>query len=131
MFYEVTIMIMSVLRAETEGRVYIANAANQGTTSIEDLLKHVEPEIATALDKAGAKVYVMRFEVFSNIENFLNFLSVGYGDEVIVVVSVNNTSALPTITRTIMAKGATVRRFVSYKLPAYTFVLGIVKRPGF
>lgn len=124
-------MIVTVLKAEAEGQIYRANVTKQGTTSINDLLKFVEPEIVTAIDKAGAKVYIMRLEVFNNIQNFLNFLSVGHGDEVIVVVSVNDTSALPTITRTVMAKGAIVRRFVSYKLPASTFVLGIVKSSSF
>ena len=124
-------MIMSVLKAEAEGRIYRANAANHGTTSINDLLKLVEPEIAATVDKAGAKVYIMRLEVFNNLESFLNFLSVGHGDEVIVIVSVNDTSALPTITRAVMAKGAIVRRFVSYKLPASTFVLGIVRSSSF
>lgn len=124
-------MIMPVLKAETKGRIYRANTTNQGTASINDLLKLVEPEIAVAVDKAGARLYIMRLEVFNNIENFLNFLNVGHGDEVTVVVSVNEASVLPRITRTIMSKGATVRRFVSYKLPASTFVLGIVKRPSF
>ena len=124
-------MIVTVLKAEADGRTFRANAAKQGTTSVNDLLKLVEPEIAVSVDKAGARVYIMRLEVFNNIENFLNFLSIGHGDEVILVVSANDTHAFPTITRTIMAKGATVRRFVSYKLPASTFVLGIVKSHSF
>ena len=115
------------MNAEVRGREDTTSAAKQRSISISGIINYVEPEVAAILDKSGAKVHILRAELFSNIENFLRYLSIGNGDEVIVVTSVHDTSVLPAITRAIMTKGAVVRTFVSYKLPESTFVLGIVK----
>ena len=120
-------MDMAEMNTEAEKREYAISTVKPWSTSVNDILNYVEPEIATILDKAGARVHILRAELFSNVENFLNYLNMGSGDEVIVVTSVRDASMLPTITRTVMAKGAIVRTFISYKLPASTFVIGIVK----
>ena len=118
---------MAEMNTEAVGREYATSTVKQWSTSLNDILNYVEPEIAARLDKAGARAHILRTELFTNIENFLNYLNIGSGDEVIVVTSVRDTSMLPTITRTIMTKGVIVRMFISYKLPASTFVIGIVK----
>ena len=118
---------MAEMNTEAGRREYATSTVKQWSTSLSDLLNYVEPEIAAILDKAGARAHILRAELFSNVENFLNYLNIGSGDEVIVVVSVHDASMLPTITRTIMTKGAIVRTFISYKLPALTFIIGIIR----
>lgn len=119
------------LNTEVRGREGVASAIKQHSISFSDIINYVEPEIATILDKAGAKVYILRAELFSNVENFLRHLNIGNGDEVFIVTSVHDPSVLPAIKRVLMIKGATVRTFISYKLPASTFILGIVKGLSF
>ena len=118
---------MAEMNTEVERREYAISTVKQWSTSVNDLLNYVEPEIAAILDKAGARAHILRAELFSNVENFLNYLNIGSGDEVIIVTSARDASMLPTITRTIMTKGAIVRTLISYKLPASTFVIGIVR----
>lgn len=119
------------MNTEVRGREGVASAIKQHSISFSDIINYVEPEIATILDKAGAKVYILRAELFSNVENFLRHLNKGNGDEVFIVTSVHDPSVLPAIKRVLMIKGATVRTFISYKLPASTFILGIVKGLSF
>ena len=119
------------LNTEAKGREDVTSATKQRSISVSDIINYVEPEIAAILDKTGAKVHILRAELFSNVENFLRYLSIGNGDEVVIITSVHDASVLPAITRAIMAKGAVVRTFISYKLPASTFVLGIAKRLSF
>ena len=109
----------------------MTDVAKSRTVSVTNLLEYLEPKIAAILDNTGAKIHILRAELFSDIESFLNHLDIGYGDKTIVVTSVHDASSVPAITRTIMAKGAIVRTFISYKLPASMFVLGIVKRVSF
>ena len=118
---------MAEMNTEAEKREYAISTVKQWSTSVNELLNYVEPEIATILDKAGARAHILRAELFSNVENFLNYLDIGSGDEVLVVTSVRDASMLATITRTVKAKGAIVRTFISYKLPPSTFVIGIVR----
>ena len=118
---------MAEMNTEAVGREYTTSAAKPWSTSVIDLLNYVEPQIAAILDRAGARAHVLRTELFSNVENFLNYLNIGSGDRVIVVTSVRDAPLLHTITRTIMTKGAIARTFISYKLPASTFIIGIVR----
>ena len=115
------------MNTEAERREYAVSTVKQWSASVNNLLTYVEPEIAAILDKTGARAHILRAELFNNVENFLNYLNVGSGDEVIIVTSVRDVSMLPAITRTIMTKGAIVRTFISYKLPASTFVIGIAR----
>lgn len=119
------------LNTEIRGREDVTSVTKQRSKSAIDIVNYVEPEVAAILDKTGAKVHILRAELFSNVENFLQYLNIGNGDEVIIITSVHDASVLPTIARAIMAKGAIVRTFISYKLPASTFVLGIAKRLSF
>ena len=107
---------------------YTTSTVKRWGMSVNDILNYVEPEIAALLDKAGTRVHILRAELFSNVENFLNNLDIGNGDRLVVVTSVHNISMLPIITRIIMTRGAIVRTFISHKLPASMFVIGVASR---
>lgn len=105
---------------------YMTSAVKRWGMSVNDILNYVEPEIAAILDKAGVRVHILRAELFSNMENFLNNLDIRNGEKLVVVTSVHNVSILPIITRIMMTRGVIVRTFISYKLPASMFIIGVV-----
>ena len=105
---------------------YMTSAVKRWSMSVNEILNYVEPEIAAILDKAGVRVHILRAELFSNMENFLNNLDIRNGEKLVVVTSVHNVSILPIITKIMMTRGIIVRTFISHKLPASMFIIGVV-----